>query len=92
MTRRAQPLAAIAVTSTRMPSTANDATPTAARTGQGFGEEAFVDLVECGAIGHVGEVDRQVHDPVHGAARIVLAWPEPGRGWLAAESCYYRAS
>ncbi|GBH15403.1 Phosphomannomutase [Pseudomonas syringae pv. actinidiae] len=29
-------LAAIAVTSTRMPSTANDATPTAARTGHGF--------------------------------------------------------
>ena len=31
-----QPLAAIAVTSTRMPSTASAATPTAARTGQGL--------------------------------------------------------
>ena len=35
----AQPLAAIAVTSTRMPSTASDATPTAARTGHGLAKK-----------------------------------------------------
>jgi len=34
--RSDQALAAIAVTSTRMPSTANEATPTAARTGHGL--------------------------------------------------------
>lgn len=34
-----QPFAAIAVTSTRMPSTANAATPTAARTGQGLAKK-----------------------------------------------------
>lgn len=33
---RSQPLAAIAVTSTRIPSNASEATPTAARTGHGF--------------------------------------------------------
>jgi hypothetical protein len=34
-----QALAAIAVTSTRMPSTASDATPTAARTGHGLAKK-----------------------------------------------------
>ena len=34
-----QALAAIAVTSTRIPSTANDATPTAARTGHGLAKK-----------------------------------------------------
>ena len=39
--RLIQPLAAIAVTSTRMPSTANAATPTAARTGQGLAKKRW---------------------------------------------------
>jgi hypothetical protein len=38
---RTQPLAAIAVTSTRMPSTAREATPTAARTGQGLAKKRW---------------------------------------------------
>jgi len=38
---QSQPLAAIAVTSTRMPSTASEATPTAARTGHGLAKKRW---------------------------------------------------